>query len=411
MCPPIYFHLSCTSTLFLHNLTNVPLAIFINYTFISDFLNLLALVSSLLIFNFYMAIKFEQIKVSKIIQETPDTISMQFDIIPELKDLFQYLPGQYLTIRLNVNGKDERRAYSISSCPVLNEPLQITIKNSTSSPFLQYITTQVKQGDFLQVMPPLGNFTLDPKNINSKYYVMIAGGSGIAPIFSIIKTLLYANSNCKVYLFYSNKHSNNVIFKEQLDNLISIFSDRFRIFYFLTQESESLEHFNGRINTKILEDLINEHILDYKDSTQFYICGPQGLMDVAEQAILNIGIDKDSIHKESFTAPLPQEFGEEIEEKKPKIIKRKVRIKLYGDDYEFEVEPDDTVITAAIFAGIDPPYSCQIGACSTCRAKLVQGKVFMDEREALSDDEIKMGYILTCQSHPLTDDVYIDYDY
>ena len=358
-----------------------------------------------------MAIKFEQLKVSKIIQETPDTISIQFEVIPELKDLFKYLPGQYLTIRLNVDGKDERRAYSISSSPFLNEPLQISIKNSSNSPFLKYITTQVKEGDFLQVIPPLGNFTLDPNNIDSKYYVMIAGGSGITPICSIIKSLLLSKSNCKVYLFYSNKHANNIIFKELLDQLAEKYSDRFKIFYFLTQESESLEHFKGRITEQTLKDLINEHILDYKDSTQFYICGPQGIMEMAEQTFLSMGIDKDRIHKESFTAPLPQEFGEEIIDKKPKIIKRKVRIKLYGDEYEFEVKPDDTVITSAIFAGIDPPYSCQIGACSTCRAKLLKGKVFMDEREALSDEEIKMGYILTCQSHPLTDDVYIDYDY
>jgi len=358
-----------------------------------------------------MTIKFEQIKVSKIINEAPDTISIQFDIIPELSELFQYLPGQYLTIRLNVNGNDERRAYSISSSPILNEPLQITVKNSTNSPFLNYLTTKVKVNDFLQVMPPLGNFTLDPKNIDSKYYVMIAGGSGITPIISIIKTLLYANSDCKIYLFYSNKNASNIIFKNQLNELEQKFNSRFKIFHFLTEGSESFEHFRGRINSQILGDLFKEHILDFNEAVQFYLCGPQGLMEEAERAIINIGIAKDRIHKESFTAPLPQEFGEEIEEKKPKIIKRKVRIKLYGDEYEFEVEPDDTVITSAIFAGIDPPYSCQIGACSTCRAKLVSGKVFMDEREALSDEEIKMGYILTCQSHPLSDDVFIDYDY
>ncbi len=357
-----------------------------------------------------MAISFHLLKVSKLIRETDDTVSVVFEIPDELKNEFSYKHGQYLTIKAPVDAVDNRRAYSISSSPFCDNRLQVTVKRVADGLVSSYINDKLKEGDSLEVMPPLGRFTFDLDPQNKKTYFLVGGGSGITPLMSIIKSILTVELRSKVVLIYANRNEKSIIFKEELDSLINKFKDRFKLIHIISQPLNSWEGLKGRINSELFNNLVNKHIKSEYSSAEYFMCGPSGMMKMVESTLEEFDVPKSNIHKESFTAPLNEEGLVKGDEDEMEIVTRDVKIILYGDEHQVTVEPGDTVLTSAMYAGIDPPFSCQIGACSTCRAKLVSGKVVMDERESLTDEEIDDGYILTCQSHPLTDDVVVNYD-
>ncbi|MGE5480478.1 MAG: 2Fe-2S iron-sulfur cluster-binding protein [Chloroflexota bacterium] len=361
-----------------------------------------------------MELKFYRLKVKRVVRETPLACSVVFEIPAELRETFKYKSGQYLTIKVNLPDGCERRAYSISSAPSVSpeDEIAITAKKVADGKVSIYLNDELKEGDELEVMPPFGNFVLDDENYESENYILFAAGSGITPIYSILLTLLAERPGTKVVLVYLNRDETNIIFKKELDKLQLERDTRFKAHYFLTNPPENWTGYKGRITANIAKNLLETHVSLPVDSSQYFMCGPNGFMKEVELALAALEVPQKKIHRESFTAPIPTEFpvaGKDAGET-PEVVRRRIRIKIYGETGEFDVEPDDTVLTAAQSAGFDPPFSCQIGACSTCRAKVESGKIMMDESEGLTESEIEEGYCLTCQTHPLTDDVIINYD-
>lgn len=359
-----------------------------------------------------MSIKFHDLKVIRVIKETADTISVSFEVPNHLKNEFQYLPGQYLTLKLKEDRTDNRRAYSISSSPYSGEPITVTIKKAEEGFVSKKLHDELKEGDILEVLPPLGRFTVVPNNNQSIKYVMIGAGSGITPLMSMIKALLMSEPKSKVLLIYQNRNEDSIIFYDLINKLINDYSN-FDVKYILSQPSTEWNGLSGKINGDYALRLIKENLDGDFTKNEYFLCGPIGMMQDLQNTFEQAGISAEKVHREMFTAPLP-----EIDEEKPVdakveqiIIRQKVTIKLYGDTNSFFVEPDETITQAAMREGLEPPFSCQIGACSTCRAKTMSGKVFMDETEALTTQEINEGYVLTCQAHPLTNDVFIDFDF
>lgn len=292
--------------------------------------------------------------------------------------------------------------------------MTIAVKKVDDGIVSRYLNDSLKEGDFLEIMPPMGNFIVETNPENKRDYLMLGGGSGITPLMSMIKTILTIEIESKVTLIYQNRDTDSIIFKDTLENLALQYKDRFKVINIFSRPGNDWKGLTGRLDRHIIKQLITDELGDKAYSAEFYLCGPQGMMQEAEISLKELNVATHQIHKESFTAPLPKIVDEDEQNILLKLTDdlktRFVKIRLYGEIYNYEVEPDETVLTAAMREGYDPPFSCQIGACSTCRAKLISGKVLMDERDSLTDDEIEDGFILTCQSHPLTDDVFIDYD-
>jgi ring-1,2-phenylacetyl-CoA epoxidase subunit PaaE len=361
-----------------------------------------------------MAIKFYTLKVSELVRETAETLSITFDVPEELAGEFAYKHGQYITVKVPVNGTDNRRAYSICTSPVMDSnKLSIAVKKIDDGIVSRYMNEQIAVGDKLEVMPPLGNFTIDLNPSNNRKFFLIGAGSGITPLMSILKSVLAVEPLSKVYLLFQNRHEDHIIFGGQLNELTEKFGSRLTVLHILSRPSSNWKGVSGRLDNDFIEKYISENATDEIYKSHYFLCGPQGLMESSETALRNLKVASYQIHKENFTLAsiMPDEKNENIVlDSVDDIITRKVKIILYSEEVEFLVEPDETVLTAAQREGQDPPFSCQIGACSTCRAKLISGKVYMDERDSLTDEEIEEGYVLTCQAHPLTDDVVIDYD-
>lgn len=360
-----------------------------------------------------MAIQFHKLKVSNIVRETEDATTISFEIPSNLKDEFKYKHGQYLTLRFYFDGKDERRAYSICTSPVVDSYLAVTVKKVPGGEVSPYINSRLKAGDVIDVMPPLGNFTIGLDANNKKNYILFAGGSGITPIISIMKTILAVEKESKVILVYANSNEETIIFRDALIDLKEKFVTRLTVIHLLSKPlSNGIEHTEGRIDKQRCLGIVK--LLDHSiiDNAEYFMCGPGGMMNEIEAALLELNIDKKKIHKESFT--VAENEGTEVvqhhETHAPDEKVEKVNVVLYGEEHEIAIAEGETILVAGIKAGIDPPFSCQIGACSTCRARLKSGKVEMEADDALTEEEIEEGFVLTCTSHALTNNVVVDYD-
>lgn len=360
-----------------------------------------------------MAIQFHKLNVSNIVRETEDATTISFAIPPDLKEEFKYKHGQYLTLRFFFEGKDERRAYSICTSPDADDYLAVTVKKVAGGEVSPYVNGLLKVGDTIDVMPPLGTFTINLDENNKKTYILFAGGSGITPIISILKSILYKEKQSKVILVYANSNEDTIIFRDALINLKEKFADRLTVLHQLSKPiNKGLEHTEGRIDKQRCLGIVK--LLDHSiiENAEYFMCGPGGMMNEIESALLELNIDRKKIHKESFT--VAENEGTEVvkhhETHAPDEKVDKVTVILYGEEHVIDIADGDTILVAGIKAGIDPPFSCQIGACSTCRAKLKSGKVEMEADDALSAEEIEDGFVLTCTSHALTNNVVVDYD-
>lgn len=341
-----------------------------------------------------MAIKYHTLKVKEVVRETADTISIHFKQ-PLLKKI-GYQAGQFLTLTVEENGKKYRRSYSLSSAPNLDDTLAVTVKRVPSGIVSNWLNDHVKEGIKMEVMEPMGNFTLVPNSKRSQRYLLFAGGSGITPLMSMLKTVVSFERNSFVHLFYSARSQADIIFKKQLDFWAQKHGDRLKIHYFISQDPAADQM--GRLTSETLRSLLADIPNDLRK--QAYLCGPQALMEVIEGELEKAGISE--VFKESFFAPVPTD--------EKATGSGAVLIKLSGADHHLEVPSNKTILDAALDAGIDMPYSCQSGLCTACRGKCISGKVKMDSNEALSDEEIAAGYVLTCQSHPASEGVVIDMD-
>lgn len=358
-----------------------------------------------------------KLKIGKVKRETEDSVSITFDIPEYLRETFKYKHGQFITIKTEFDNKPVSRAYSISSCPFYDDDLTVTIKEIEKGFVSAYLNQQIKSGDILEVLKPRGKFTVDLSPEAKRTHILFAAGSGITPIMSILKSILFVEKESRVILVYSNRNEDTIIFKDELSELEAKYSDRFKIIHIFSRPAKTNGQLIGRINKEISKKIISNHFADEDNELHFYMCGPQGMMQEIQSVLDELDVDKKFIHKESFNSGKNPGCDNKVELTIPKVNMedetnkaRKVKVNIYSEEHFLDVNPDETLLDAALREGYDPPFSCQIGACATCRAKLVNGKVEMDERDALTDEEIEEGYILTCQAHPVSDDVHVDYD-
>lgn len=356
-----------------------------------------------------MSFKQYPLKVKKINKLTKDAASIYFDVPENLKEVFRYHHGQFLSIQVDIEGKKYRREYSLCSSPYSESEYIIASKVINNGVVSKYLYNNLKEGDTLEVYPPQGKFFTELKAANEKNYFLIGGGSGITPLLSILKSVLFVETDSKVILYYGSFNEDSIIFKNEIDELQKKYSERFKVYYAVSEYSDSWTGLKGIINRDELKEIVDENAGQDKNDSEYFICGPGEMMELVKSALLEEKISQQKIHIEYFTAPVHHEEYIPEGEENDSVKEREVKIILDGNEYKITVPPDVAILDAAMNADLDPPYSCKSGICTTCRAKLYSGKVKMDEREGLSDSEIEEGYILTCQSHPLTDNVELEY--
>jgi ring-1,2-phenylacetyl-CoA epoxidase subunit PaaE len=357
-----------------------------------------------------MSLHFHPIRVKEVKKETNDCVSVLFDIPAELTQTFRFTQGQSLTLRTNINGEEVRRTYSLCSSPLDNE-WKVAIKLVEGGLFSTYANHELKKGDILDIMPPVGKFYTELHSSNKKSYVAFAAGSGITPILSIIKTTLRTEPNSQFTLVFGNRNKASIIFKEELEALKDKFMDRFRIIHILSRERTEAVINHGRINADKCETLFSK-LINLNKCDEFFICGPEEMIFSVKGFLEARGIDKKKIHFELFTTPGQKSntavSGPSSAHNEPKS---KVSVKLDGITFDFDLGFNESnILDAALQQGADLPYACKGGMCCTCKAKLVEGEVVMDVHWGLDDEEVEKGYILTCQSHPKTEKVVVDFD-
>ena len=358
-----------------------------------------------------MAIQFYDLTVSRVNRETDKAVSVFFDIPENLKDTFNYKSGQYITLKFNIGEDSPRRAYSLSTSPFTDSEFGVTVKEVDGGVVSTYINKDLKAGDKVAVMPPLGHFTTIIDEHNIRRFVMFAGGSGITPIISLIKSILEVEVNSRVTLVYANKNQESIIFKDQLKDLFHKYSDKFNLIHILDDGDDEFECEEGLLSSTRIEEILNKYNVNIHDS-EYFICGPSAMMGVVEQGLNDLKVRPSLINKESFTASENQ--NERTNSDESELIagdEAQIKVTIYGEDFEFSASKNDTILGASIKNQLDPPFSCQIGACSTCMAIVEKGEVRMEDDSALTPDEIEDGYVLTCTAHAVSDKVEINYDY
>lgn len=354
-------------------------------------------------------IHFYKVAVKEIRKETADCVSISFNVTDDLKKSFQYKAGQYITLRTEIDGEEIRRSYSLCSSPLMDE-WRIAVKKVKGGIFSTYANEVLKVGDVLEIMPPIGNFTPLITPEIKKQYVALAAGSGITPVISIIKTVLAAEPLSHFTLVYGNRNRHSIIFKEELEALKNKYIDRFRIIHILSREITDAAINRGRIDQQKCDELFTKP-LDI-NADEFFICGPEKMIFCVKDYLLSKGVDNKKVHFELFTTPDQSKkiySVNHIEEDNEETSH--ITIKHDGIATAFNLAFDgENILDAALHNGTELPYSCKGGVCCTCKAKLLSGKVEMEMNYSLEPDEIEQGYILTCQSHPKTKEVTIDFD-
>jgi len=352
--------------------------------------------------------KFHKLKVSDVRKETADCVSVAFEVPSSLKEEYKFIQGQYLTLKLFVNGEEVRRSYSVCSGVHENE-LRVAIKRVKGGKGSNFINDNFKIGQEIEVMTPMGGFHSPMNAQHKKNYVLFAGGSGITPMTSIIKTVLHDEPNSTIQLFYGNLNEEAAIFRSQLNELADKNSSRFKINYILDKPRQPIDElFIGMMTEEKIKKLVNKFV-DQKSDHEFFICGPTSMMDNARKVLESLSIEKSRIHIEYFTTSSEPVGGTTS----PPIEKAisKVTIHQYGIETSYDLPSDGkSILDSAIEHGVDAPFACKGAVCATCRGKLLEGKVHMNKNFALTDSEVAEGYILTCQSHPITPVVKVDYD-
>ncbi|CAN5758843.1 phenylacetate-CoA oxygenase/reductase subunit PaaK [soil metagenome] len=356
-----------------------------------------------------MAAHFHSLKIKDIRKETADCVSISFDIPETLAGLFDFKEGQNITIRKNINGQEIRRSYSVCAAPHEKE-LRVAVKKVAGGLFSKFANEVLKKGDSLEVLPPTGKFNAKLHAGETGDYLAIAAGSGITPVLSIIKHTLASQPGSRFTLVYGNRNRNSIIFFEELEGLKNSYMERFSFINILSRERTDTEIFYGRINEQKLIDL--EKLLPYENFDEIYLCGPEELIFTANDYFQQKGIGKEHIHFELFTTPGQKKSATTIIEAQTSTgPKSNITIKLDGRSFDFNLGfSSNSILDAALQQGADLPYACKGGVCATCRAKLVEGEVAMDVNYALEQEEVEQGFILTCQSHPRTEKVVVDFD-
>jgi ring-1,2-phenylacetyl-CoA epoxidase subunit PaaE len=358
-----------------------------------------------------MALQFHRLKITAVNKETPDCVSVSFEVPEGLKKEYAYKAGQNLTVRHWFDGREEvRRSYSLCSSPLDNE-WKVAIKKVPGGEFSTFANEQLKPMAILEVMPPTGKFTADINPANKKNYVAFAAGSGITPVISIIKTVLRTEPESEFTLVYGNRNRTSIIFKEELEALKNKFMSRFRVIHVLSRELTDATINHGRIDAEKCDALFTKHVEINAD--EFFLCGPEAMIFCVRDYLKGKGVDEKKIHFELFTSPNEKRKTRSNKQEviEAHVPKSKIVIIRDGRQFEFDLEYDsEPILDAAIHNGIDLPYSCKGGVCSTCSARVTEGEVKMDVCYALEPEDVAKGFILTCQSHPKTERVVVNFD-
>lgn len=343
--------------------------------------------------------EFKKLTIKDVIKETANAVSLLFEVPQDLKDVFTFEAGQYITLKTIINNEEVRRAYSICSTPKSGE-LQVAIKAVEKGVFSTYATTFLKAGDVLEVMPPEGNFKIEPTaNTN---YIAFAAGSGITPILAMIKSVLTEEPSATFTLIYGNKSAAKTMFKSELDALNSNY-ENFNLAYIFSRERTE-EALFGRIDKSI----VNFHVKNKYKNLSFheaFLCGPEEMIQLVSDTLIENGFNKEKIHFELFTSSTSAENLDKIKEGFTEIT-----VLLDSEETTFTMQQSDDILSATLRNDLDSPYSCQGGVCSSCLAKVTEGKAVMTKNSILTDSEVAEGLILTCQAHPTTPKIAIDFD-
>ncbi len=355
--------------------------------------------------------QFYPLKVASVAKNTRDAVVVTFDVPPDLDAMFAFRPGQYLTLRTEVDGNELRRSYSICAAP-RDRQLRVAIKRMNDGAFSSWANQHLASGEVLDVMPPDGHFTLDFDPANAHRYVAFAVGSGITPILSLVKTALETEPLSSFTLFFGNRASSAVLFREEIEDLKNRYMTRFSLVHIMSREHQDIDLFNGRLDGAKVEQLLNVWMspsqIDYA-----FVCGPQDMTESVMQALVDKGLDKSRIKFELFGSPKgPRSLRTGVEVRKaPGKEQCELTVVQDGVTRTLTIEKNkDSVLDSALAQGLELPYSCKGGVCSSCRCKVVEGEVDMDANFALEDYEVARGFVLSCQSFPVTDRLVIDFD-
>ena len=353
--------------------------------------------------------KFHPLPIARVDRDTRDAIVVTFRVPEGLREQFRYDQGQHLTVRANVAGHDLRRSYSICSA-VQDDALRIAIKRSPGGVFSIWAHEHLKPGDTLDVMPPMGHFNVPLEPDAVRHYVAFAAGSGITPILSIAKTTLAREPKSHFTLFYGNRASSNVMFREELAALKDENLERFNLVHVLSREAQDIELLHGRITADRASALL-DHWAPVPDVDAVFLCGPEPMMQSIHAMLVARGFPDAKIKTEYFATSIPKFEHRPAVLPQGSATETEVTVILDGATRTYTLDRTrESILDAGLAQGIELPYSCKGGVCSTCRCRLVEGEVDMDVNFALEDYEVARGFILACQSYPATDRVVVDFD-
>jgi len=345
---------------------------------------------------------FYKLSVKEVKQETKNSVSIVFDIPSYLQQEFNFIPGQYITIKKELKSGEIRRAYSICSSKLSNT-IRIGVKAVPDGVFSIYATTELKVGDVLEVSIPEGRFILNPTVKAQKKYLAFTAGSGITPILSILKSTLETEINSKFVLVYGNKSPEEAMFKDEIEGLKALYPGLIFVYNVYSQSNEE-DAFFGRIDSSTVNYILgNKH--KELDFDEFFLCGPEPMIDLIKADLVKKGFSENKIHFELFSSKI-----DDADEKEELEGETMVTIILDEEEETFSMSRKKSILSVALEKDLDAPYSCQGGICSSCLAKVTEGKAIMDTNTILSDEEVEQGLVLTCQAHPTTDKITIDYD-
>jgi ring-1,2-phenylacetyl-CoA epoxidase subunit PaaE len=358
-----------------------------------------------------VALHFHPLRVKSVRPETDEAIVVSFDVPAELAEQFRFTQGQHLTLKETIAGSEQRRSYSICAGPSDGE-LRVGIRKVPGGVFSTWLAESLKAGDTLQVMTPEGRFFVPLDAAASRHYLGIAGGSGITPILSIMKAVLSAEPKSRFTLIYGNRKQRSTMFTEEIEDLKNRYLSRLTLHMVFSQEATDLPLYNGRLGRAKIGEFLAA-LVDAEDIDHAFVCGPHGVNDEAEAALLGAGVAPERIHIERFGIPDESGPGRAAVQLPREGDAADARVTIIRDglsrDIDFHAEQGN-ILDAAAAAGLEVPFSCKSGVCCTCRAKLLDGEVRMERNFALEKHEVAAGFVLTCQSHPLTERVVLSFD-
>lgn len=360
-----------------------------------------------------MSTQFHKLTIAGVHKETDNAVCVRFEVPEDKKAAFAFTPGQYLTLKEQINGEEVRRSYSI--CAGLDDgELRVAIKRVEGGVFSTWANEFLQAGHSIEVMPPQGDFHTQIDPAHEKNYLCICAGSGITPVLSIIKTILAREPKSRLTLLYGNQRTNTMMFRNELGFIKNRYLERFHWINIFSREAQEAKIFSGHINNRKGGEL-NRRLINIRGFDDFFLCGPEAMISEVSRGLRGEGIDESHIYYELFAAS--------ADDARKRVEKHHARAREYqgmvsevtvisgGREYQFELTADgENILDAGLDNGADLPFSCKGGVCATCKARLVEGEVDMDLTIALEQDELDAGYILTCQSHPVSNKVIVDFD-